>query len=117
VGTTHSESASLDAKLPGNKGIDIVAVKYNNHGQVVDIIVSESKYRTHGVPDLGKQMKDEWLQGNIEKMLESTDPIVKATGVLLRDNEHLIRRKANLLDSTGANSWNRIKLPPSGDFK
>jgi hypothetical protein len=105
------------SKLPGGRGIDTVASKSNVKGELVDIIVVESKFRTSGTPKLDKQMTDEWINGNIEKMRRSLDPEVRETGDLLFQNKDLIRRKANLMDETGANNWNKIKLPASKEFK
>jgi hypothetical protein len=105
------------SKLPGGRGIDTVASKSNVKGELVDIIVVESKFRTSGTPKLDKQMTDEWITGNIEKMRDSIDPAIRETGELLKQNQHLIRRKANLMYPTGTNRWNKIGLPPTKMFK
>lgn len=106
----------LPSKLSGNRGIDGVFVKRGSDGNISDIIISESKFSSSGRATLsntkrmGRQLSDEWIDTNIQKMIRSSDPAVQQTGRLLRNYRSLIRKKANVLDSAGVNRWNRIKI-------
>lgn len=105
----------LPARLSRNNGFDGVWVKRGPNGEIVDIIVSESKYGAEGTASLsktkttGKQLSDEWIDANIEKMLESTDAEVRRTGELLQQKRSMIRTKGNVLDAEGTNRWNILE--------
>jgi YD repeat-containing protein len=104
----------LAARLPSNNGFDGVFVKYGSDGNLVDIIINESKFSSTGRASLSKtsmgyQMSPGWIDGNIKKMLGSDIPEVVKTGHILRQNSEMIRGKINVLDSQGRNSWSSIK--------
>jgi len=107
----------LPSKLPGGHGIDGVFVKRGPNGSVMDIIVVESKYSSTGRASLtqtkhmGQQLSPEWVRGNINKLLSTSDASLRSTGQLLRSHESLIRVKANVLDAAGVNRWHRVKIP------
>ncbi len=107
----------LPARLPRNQGFDGVFIKYSHDGSISDIIVAESKFSASGKASLaktvtkGKQLSEQWMRSTIDQMIESTDPNVQNTGRLLKNNFELIRTKANVLNSSGINRWNKIKIP------
>lgn len=107
----------MPARLSRNNGFDGVWTKYNSDGSIADIIISESKFTSTGKASLtntktmGRQLSPEWIDGNIQKMLNSTDPAVVETGLFLDANRSLIRTKANALDAAGTNRWNVINRP------
>ena len=111
----------LASKLPGNKGIDGVFVKWERPGVPKDIIVVESKYAASGTSKLAKtvdgakQMDDTWLPKKISEMQGTGDPKVIATGDLLFTNNSLIRRKVNVVDAEGTQRW--FKPKPSETTK
>ena len=106
----------LDSKLPGNKGFDGVYVKYEKPGVPSDIIIVESKYAKLGdakmaVTGKGTQMSEEWVLAKIDAMQRIEDPAIKAMGKLLNDHKPLIRRRVNVIDAQGHNSWTKVDLP------
>jgi len=107
----------LPSNLTGNRGIDGVFVKSGVGGQIDDIIVTESKFSSTGYASLsntntmGRQLSGRWIDENISKMLRSGDPALESTGRLLRSNRSLLRTKANVLDPSGVNRWNRVRIP------
>ena len=118
----------LPARLPRNNGFDGVWIKRDAKGSIEDIIVykdiiiTESKFSTKGKPRLsntskGPQMGDDWIEANIEKMIDDADPSVKNTGKILEENMHLIRRKGVVIDASGQQRFNRLKLPETKTFK
>ena len=56
-------------------------------------------------------MSPEWIDANIQKMMNSTNPSVMETGFLLDANRAIIRTKANVLNPQGVNRWNVLELP------
>jgi hypothetical protein len=56
-------------------------------------------------------MSPEWIDKTINQMIQSSDSEVQQTGLLLKNNFDLIRTKANVLDPSGVNNWNKINLP------
>jgi hypothetical protein len=106
----------MKSKLPGNRGLDGVFVKRGALGEVLDIIIAESKYSSSGkallneTKTMGKQMSDRWIRANIDKMLSSTDGAVRATGRLLDRYLAMVKRKVNIFDGT-LNRWNKVSLP------
>ena len=117
----------LASKLSGNKGIDGVFVKWKDG--VVDgipeaIYVVESKFATSGKAAMNKcangvkQMSEPWLDAKIKDMLDSPDINVRNTGKMLEkyQQSNLIRREVNVLDPTGKNVWDAIKLDPIMGF-
>ena len=107
----------LTARLSSNTGFDGVFVSQGRGGIIEDIIVTESKYSSSGRASLsptatkGKQLSSEWIDATIMSMLQSPDDAVRRTGRLLDANRSLIRPKANVLDASGFNRWNRIRIP------
>jgi hypothetical protein len=106
----------LPSKLASNNGFDGVFVKYGPGGSPIDIIINESKFSSTGRASLaktnmGKQMSPSWINENIQKMMNSTDPAVMETGYFLDANRAMIRTKANVLDPLGNNRWNVLQLP------
>lgn len=109
---------SLPCKLKSNNGFDGVYVKYKDGtDDVIDTIIVESKASWNGrakfgnTKTMGKQMSNQWIRENIEKMKSSDDPLVKETGKFLLDNLSKVRKKVNVLDAEGANRWNKL-VPP-----
>ncbi|MEI8321441.1 MAG: hypothetical protein WCG05_05520 [Alphaproteobacteria bacterium] len=115
----------LESKLPGNRGIDVVAIKRHPNGDIKDILVVESKYRTSGnvklphTKNAGQQMSDGWIDIKIKEMKGAASLKIKDTGDLLHSNQHLIRRKVNVLDGKGVHNWEKgtKKLPLTEKFK
>ncbi|HCU07281.1 MAG TPA: hypothetical protein DIC42_06900, partial [Holosporales bacterium] len=107
----------LESKLPGNKGFDGVYVKWEKPGVPADIIIVESKYATSGEARMaelsggGKQMDQQWVLDKIDAMQKIDNPALKAAGKLLEDNLSLIRRRVNVIDAKGHNSWTKVDLP------
>ena len=104
----------MEAKLASNNGFDGVWVKYGAEGNPLDIIISESKFTSTGSASLSKtnmgpQMSDSWIDGNIGKMMNSSNPVVMDTGYFLDANRSLIRPKINVLNPQGVNRWNSLK--------
>ncbi|EGO62500.1 hypothetical protein, partial [Acetonema longum] len=98
----------LPSKVGANNGFDGVYIKYGPDGKVQDLIINESKF---GTSQLGttkggaKQMDPNWIEMNIEKMLNSTDPAVRQTGKILNENIDMVRTKLNRLTPDGVNKW------------
>jgi len=107
----------IDAKLPGNTGIDILAVKKNESGEVVNILIVECKATGQdsvNQPRLsntkkGKQLSSTWIAEKIEKMYlqEGT----REAAILLREN--LDKAKPVIaFQKNGLNSWaHQDRLP------
>jgi len=98
----------LPSKVGSNNGFDGVYVKRGPNGEVEDIIVNESKFNTSKLGknvDGSKQMDPQWIDKNIEKMVQSKDPEVRKAGNLLQDNIDMIRTKLNRLTPDGVNKW------------
>ncbi|HAS6360217.1 TPA: hypothetical protein RQJ98_000527 [Vibrio vulnificus] len=111
----------MPARLSSNNGLDGVFVKYDSAGQPVDIIITESKFTSSGNASLtntktmGKQISPEWIDANIQKMMNSSDMSVMETGFFLDMNKSVIRTKANVLTPDGVNRWNKLNLPELWD--
>ncbi len=111
----------LECRLPGNRGLDGVFVKYGPQGEVKDIILLESKYAAKGRARLPKnsegyqQMSDKWIDQQIALMSEHDH--LKATVKLIKDNIPLVRRKVNVMDSAGKNRWHKLKPPATSIYK
>jgi len=106
----------LPARLSRNNGFDGVFVKYGTDGKPVDIIINESKFTSTGQVSLsntnmGRQMSPEWIDANIQKMMNSTESSVMETGFFLDANRSIIRTRANVLNAQGANRWNVLEIP------
>jgi RHS repeat-associated protein len=106
----------LPSKLPGNRGIDGVFVKYGQDGRIKDIIVTESKYGDTPLKQtktMGKQMSNEWIAANIEKMERSTDPAVRETARVLKKawDDGQVRKKINVLGEDGKDRWHVLDPP------
>jgi hypothetical protein len=101
----------MQCRLPGNKGIDHVFVKYNIDGTVKEIVIVESKFAAKGgLPKLSwsgsgrarvQQLSPGWMQKQMD-LLKETHP---NTFKVLKANESKIRFKANVLDEKGVNRW------------
>jgi len=104
----------LPARLPGNRGFDGVFVKNGANGSITDIVITESKFATNGVRQLtqnrttGRQLSPQWINANIQRMLNSSDPSIVRTGMTLDANRSLIRARAAV---TNANGVQRFSLP------
>jgi hypothetical protein len=61
-----------------------------------------------------KQMSSEWIDKNIDLMVGSLDPQIKATGKLLQKNKTLIQLKASVLTPDGTVRFGKPtkSLPP-----
>ncbi|HCU06151.1 MAG TPA: hypothetical protein DIC42_01000 [Holosporales bacterium] len=107
----------LESKLPGNKGFDGVFVKWEKPGVPADIIIVESKYATSGNASMAKnvnevtQMSEPWVLAKIRDMKKIEDPTLKSTAKILENNLGLIRRRVNVTDASGHNSWTKVDLP------
>jgi hypothetical protein len=118
----RSGYTKLETKLPGDKGIDGAWVKFDQRGNVQDIIVTESKFARSGRGRLGltkgdiPQMSDDWIMAKLAEMRDSKALAVERAGDLLFRNHHLIRRKVNVLDAKGQNRWHTIELPKTDLF-
>lgn len=114
--------SQLDSKLLSNNGFDGVFVRFDDIGNPTKIIINESKFSSSGyatlsdTTNMGKQLSEPWINGNINKMLRSDDVSVRATGQLLKANRDLIEIRTNLLTPDGINRGSRIKLP-NGEYK
>ncbi|MES2662942.1 MAG: ankyrin repeat domain-containing protein [Pseudomonadota bacterium] len=113
----------METKLNGNQGFDGVWVKRDKTGQVIDVVINETKYRTKGKASLGYIIKDgdrhyqgspEWIQDVRERMDGSNDLAVQATAQFLNDHKELIRWHAACVRPNGkvsfkeANNFQRI---------
>lgn len=101
----------VDAKLPGNTGIDILAVKRNAAGEVVRILVVECKATMQekvNNPRLsntkkGKQLSNTWIAEKITKMYKQGGDL-REKAILLRKN--LAKAKPVVaFQKNGINSW------------
>ena len=78
----------LPSKVEGNHGIDGIYVKYDLDGRnIKDLIIGEAKFGKSrlGNTSMGKQMSDSWIEGNINKMLNSSDFETRRAGRNLMD--------------------------------
>jgi YD repeat-containing protein len=102
--------AELPARLPSDHGFDGVFVKSQN-GQVVDIIITESKLSSTGrayltnTKTMGQQLSPQWIRANIDKMQASADPAIQQVGDFLHANFSLIRTKFNVMGPDMINHW------------
>ncbi len=123
-----SRYKQLPSKVGSNNGIDGVFVKYGNNGDVLDIILNESKYAKNGKLSLttrkfanseGKitQMSQEWFDINLGKMLDHKDGATRATARLIENNMDKVRRRANVLDEKGINRWYDLDKKFGGKLK
>lgn len=62
-------------------------------------------------------MSDDWITRQIELMRASKNPELVSTAKIIEKNKSLIRRKVNVMDAKGKNSWNTVKLPQTKKFK
>jgi len=113
----------LPSKVGPNNGFDGVYVKYGPNGEIVDLVINESKFSsaTNAADDytgkysLGKtvqgyiQMSTEWINMNIDKMLKSKDPKVVETGEVLDMNRAQIRKEINVVTPDGKNKTIQIQ--------
>ncbi|MES1191717.1 MAG: hypothetical protein ABUS47_11650 [Steroidobacter sp.] len=104
-------------RLSSNNGFDGVFVKYDTDGvSPLDIIINESKFTSTGKASLsntnmGRQMSPSWIDANIQKMMNSSNPTIMENGFFLDVNRDLIRTKINVLNPQGVNGWSVLKAP------
>jgi hypothetical protein len=72
-------------KLPGNQGIDRIAIKRLETGEIFDARIVEVKTHRGAMPRLGdtlsgKQMSEQWIADRLEAMRNSTDPAIQKLG-------------------------------------
>jgi hypothetical protein len=107
----------LPARLPSNNGFDGVFIKYDADGVTpIDIIINESKFTSTGRVSLsntnmGRQMSPEWIDANIQKMMNSSNQDVVETGFMLDAYRNIVRTKFNVLNPQGVNRWNLVESP------
>jgi hypothetical protein len=107
----------LPSKLGGDRGFDGVFVRYDASGRPVQGVITESKYRASGRfsldrTNMGGQMSETWVRGNIHKMIRSSDPQVRHTGRILDQlGANRIIRTGNLLTPSGQTRWYSITTP------
>ena len=77
----------LPSKVEGNHGIDGVYVKYDKNGNIKELVIAEAKFGRSrlGKTSMGRQMSDQWIDGNINKMLRSDDVATRNAGRILDD--------------------------------
>jgi hypothetical protein len=98
------------SKFANGQGFDGVFVSRVD-GTINNIFVNESKYSASGnlvlnqTNTMGKQMSPEWIDANINKLMVSQDPSLRATGLLLDSNRALITPTANVMNSSGITRW------------
>ena len=101
----------IDAKLPGNTGMDILAVKRDASGQVVRVWVVECKATGQdrvNSPHFsntkkGKQLTSTWVAEKIEKMYRQGGHL-RASAIMLRKNLAQVRTVV-AFQKQGINSW------------
>jgi hypothetical protein len=107
----------LPARLKRNNGFDGVWIKRDANGNIMDIVITESKFSSSGAASLtktktmGRQLSSEWIDGNLRRMRLSEDAEIRRTARILEQNRDLIRTKASVTDSSGVQRFNRINLP------
>lgn len=111
----------LDAKLPGNTGIDILAVKRDENGNVVDVLVVECKATGQdsvNKPKLsntkaGKQLESSWIAEKMRKMYEQGGALREAA-ILMRKNLDKVKTMI-AFEKHGENSWAHQDRVPEFD--
>ena len=65
----------LPSKVGSNNGFDGLFVKYGKDGKINDVVIGEAKFGRSrlGNTSMGKQMGTRWVNGNIQKMIDSKD--------------------------------------------
>ena len=81
----------LPSKVNKTQGIDGVYVRQNDEGRLTEVLIVENKV-DGGILAEG-QMTEEWINGNVEKMLVHSDERVRQTGQLVRENPSLVRKE------------------------
>ena len=74
----------LPSKVGSNNGYDGLYVKKDANGKL-QVVIGEAKYGGSrlGITSMGPQMSKDWIEGNLEKMFNSTKPeVVKAAKVI-----------------------------------
>jgi hypothetical protein len=106
----YKNYAQMPCRLPGNRGMDHVFVKYGPNRIVEEIVVVESKFATGGgapklarAKDEAQQLSNFWLN----KQMNTLDQkgLHPETLSLLKNNQDKIRFKANVLDENKVNRW------------
>ncbi|HLN30405.1 MAG TPA: hypothetical protein VK395_21865 [Gemmataceae bacterium] len=97
----------LAGRLPGNQGFDGVWIKRGASGTITDIVITESKYSSTGALKLaqtktmGRQLSTQWIDANIDRLINNSNPTLARVGQLLDANRNLIRPKAAILGPSG----------------
>ena len=91
-------------------------MKYDSDGNPLDIIINESKFTSTGRASLsntnmGRQMSPEWIDANIQKMMNSSNPGIMENGFFLDLNRSMIKPKINVVNPQGVNGWSVLKAP------
>jgi len=81
----------LPAKYSGPKGMDHVFVKRGANGEIVDIVIVETKVDSS--PYKPEQLSDKGIDERIEKMKQSKDPEVRKTGEMLEEHRSKVRKE------------------------
>ena len=105
------------SKVGSNNGFDGVYIKFDKKGNVVDIVINESKFGSArlGKAKLGnkvkvKQMSNDWIRGNLEKMRsKNADKYVRRTARIIEDylDDGNIVHKTNSCRSAYKTSYTR----------
>ena len=97
----------LAGRLPANQGFDGVWIKRGASGKITDIVITESKYSSSGTLKLaqtktmGRQLSTQWIDANIDRLINNSNPTLARVGQLLDANRNLIRPKAAVLGPSG----------------
>jgi len=75
----------LKSKLNNIHGIDGVYIKKDKNGNMVELLIVENKVDKSSLNKKTKQMSDEWVLLNAEKLIHSDDIHTKVTGKLILD--------------------------------
>lgn len=111
----------VDVKLPGNTGIDILAVKKNADGAVASIWVVECKATGQesvkrprlSKTKVGKQLESGWIAEKMRKMYQQGGQLREAA-ILMRKNLDKIKTVV-AFQKDGLNSWAHQDVVPEFD--
>ena len=107
----------LPARLPANQGFDGVWIKRRADGSIKDIVITESKFASDGrlrlsdTKTMGRQLSPEWINANIDRMIQSTNPAIVRTGRLLQANRTNVQVRAALLNPQGIQRFRDFSNP------
>jgi len=108
----------IDVKLPGNTGIDILAVKKNADGEVVSIWVVECKATGQesvkrpklSKTNLGKQLESTWIAEKMRKMYNQGGHL-RESAILMKNNLDKMKTVV-AFQKDGLNSWAHQDVVP-----